>query len=203
MGPTLEFALASTSPRRRDLLQEAGFSFRVFPVKVSEIFDKNLNAVTQASHLATVKGEAAVCDHKDLKSQGYLVLSADTIVAVGETLLGKPKNSAEALQFLRLLSGRAHRVITGIYLQESGSSNFFTGYDETFVQFRQLSDQEMFDYVASGEPLDRAGAYAIQGGARGFVSSIKGSWSNVVGLPMELLELVLKEKCWNVRRAKS
>lgn len=202
MGHTLEFALASQSPRRRDLLGEAGFSFRVFPVKVSEIFDENLNASDQASHLATIKARAAIDEHKQLKSPGYLVLGADTIVAAGETLLGKPENSAQAFDYLRLLSGKTHRVITGIYIHESGSTNFYTGFDQTLVQFKDLSDAEISEYVASGEPMDRAGAYAIQGGAKKFVSSIQGSWSNVVGLPMERLEAVLIENGWNVRRTK-
>ncbi len=202
MGHTLEFALASQSPRRRDFLSEAGFSFRVFPVKVSEIFDENLNAGDQASHLATIKVRAALIEHKELKTPGYLVLGADTIVALGETLLGKPENSAEACEFLRLLSGKTHRVITGIHLAESGSTNFYTGYDQTLVEFRHLTESEITDYVATGEPMDKAGGYAIQGIAKKFVSSVKGSWSNVVGLPMERLEEVLKSNGWNVRRTK-
>lgn len=203
METLLEFALASQSPRRRDLLKAAGFSFRAFPVKVSEIFDKNLNAGDQASHLATIKARAALEEHKELKLPGYLVLGADTIVADGETLLGKPENTLEAHQFLRLLSGKTHRVITGISLHESGATNFYTGFDQTLVQFRDLSDAEIAEYVATGEPMDKAGGYAIQGGAAKFVSKVEGSWSNVVGLPMERLEKVLQEKGWNVRRAKS
>lgn len=203
MGTTLELALASQSPRRRDLLGEAGFSFRVFPVKVSEIFDKNLNAGDQASQLATDKALAAVVEYKELKSRGYLVLGADTIVTLDETLFGKPENSAVACAYLRLLSGKTHRVITGFTLRESGSTNFYTGYDQTLVEFRELSEAEISAYVATGEPMDKAGGYAIQGGAKKFVSKVSGSWTNVVGLPMERLEAVLKEKGWNVRRAKS
>ncbi len=203
MGTTLEFALASQSPRRRDLLNEAGFSFRAFPVKVSEIFDKNLNAGDQASHLATIKARAALDEHNELKSPGFLVLGADTIVALDETLFGKPENTLEAADFLRLLSGKTHRVITGISLHETGSTNFYTGYDQTLVEFRTLSETEISDYVATGEPMDKAGGYAIQGLAAKFVSKVEGSWSNVVGLPMERLEAVLNEKGWNVRRTKS
>ena len=199
----LEIALASSSPRRRDLLTEAGFSFRVFPVKVSEIFDKNLNALDQASHLATVKAEAALRQHKSLNSEGFLLLCADTVVVAEDRPLGKPENSQEAAKFLRVLSGKTHSVITGFHLRETGSSNFYTGFDRTFVEFKPLSESEIAAYIATGEPLDRAGAYAIQGGAKNFVSSIKGSWSNVVGLPMERLGAVLKENGWNVRRAKS
>lgn len=181
---------------------EAGFSFRVFPVKVSEIFDENLKAVDQASQIATAKALAALEQNNELKSPGFLLLCADTVVVADETPLGKPENTSQAIDFLRLLSGKTHSVITGFHLHETGSSNFYTGSDQTFVEFKTLSDQEIKDYVASGEPMDRAGAYAIQGGAKHFVSSIKGSWSNVVGLPMERLEAVLKENRWNVRRAK-
>lgn len=198
-----EIALASQSPRRRDLLLETGFSFRVFPVKVSEIFDENLNAEDQASHLATIKAKAAIDQHNELKSRGFLVLGADTIVVCGHTLLSKPENSQQAAEFLRLLSGKTHRVITGFYLHESGTENFFSGFDQTFVQFRDLSEVEIHDYVASGEPMDKAGGYAIQGEARKFVSSVQGSWSNVVGLPMERLSKAISEKGWNVHRTKS
>lgn len=139
----------------------------------------------------------------ELKSPGFLVLGADTIVALGETLLGKPENSTEAGDFLRLLSGKTHRVISGIHLTETGSTNFYTGYAQTLVEFRELNEDEISAYVASGEPMDKAGGYAIQGGAKKFVSKVEGSWSNVVGLPMELFKAVLKEKGWNVHRAKS
>ncbi|NJM09658.1 MAG: septum formation protein Maf [Bdellovibrionaceae bacterium] len=196
----LEIALASQSPRRRELLSEAGYFFRVYPVKVSEIFDENLNPEEQASHLATVKAQAAFSEHKALNSPGYLVLGADTIVALGDQQFAKPENSGEAHSLLRLLSGKTHRVITGFSLWESGAAKFYTGFDQTLVRFRDLSDQEIAEYVASGEPMDKAGGYAIQGGGKKFVSSVQGSWSNVVGLPMERLARALEENGWNVRR---
>ncbi len=124
-------------------MTEAGFSFRVFPVKVSEIFDKNLNAVDQASQIATTKARAALEQNKELKLQGFLLLCADTVVVAGETPLGKPENSSQAADFLRLLSGKTHSVITGIHLRETGTSNFYTGYDQTFVEFKKLTEQEM------------------------------------------------------------
>jgi septum formation protein len=131
-----------------------------------------------------------------------LILSADTIVVHEERVLGKPENSSVAAEYLRLLSGKTHRVITGIYLHETGSMNFLTALDQTKVQFRALSESEIQDYIATGEPMDKAGAYGIQGEARKFVSRIEGSWSNVVGLPLEKLEQVLREKNWHVRRTK-
>ncbi len=196
----LEIALASQSPRRRELLSQAGFLFRVFPVKVSEIIDENLTPPEVASHLATVKAQAAVEQRKELKQKGFLILAADTIVVLGRRILGKPENFSEAQRFLRSLSGKTHSVMTGLTLQESGSTNFWTGTEMTEVKFRTLSEVEISDYIASGEPMDKAGAYAIQGAGGKFVSSYTGSWSNVVGLPMERLEKALKENGWNVGR---
>jgi septum formation protein len=196
----LEIALASQSPRRRELLQTGGFDFRVFPVKVSEIFDENLTPTEVVSHLATVKGRAAIDLYNPLKSPGFLILSADTIVVFENYIFGKPENTSQAKDYLHLLSGNAHSVISGIALFESGSTKVWTGWAETNVQFRALSDQEIDSYVASGEPMDKAGAYAIQGDGGKFISSYEGSWSNVVGLPMELLESALRKNGWHVRR---
>ncbi len=152
------------------------------------------------SHLATVKARAAIEQNKDLKSRGFLLLTADTLVFLEGRHLGKPKNSAEATHFLRLLSGKTHSVISGFCLWETGATNFYTESVETLVSFRPLSEGEIADYVATGEPLDKAGAYGIQGAAGKFVSSFTGSKSNVVGLPMERLEGAIKENGWNVRR---
>lgn len=196
----LEIALASQSPRRRELLLQAGFQFRVFPVKVSEIIDENLTPAEAASQLATDKAQAAISEHNELKTKGFLVLSADTIVVLGQRILGKPQNFSDAQQFLRSLSGKTHSVITGVTLIESGSTKVWTGAEKTEVKFRILSEKEISDYVSTGEPMDKAGAYAIQGGGGKFVSSCTGSWSNVVGLPLERLESVLKQNGWTVRR---
>lgn len=200
MNPTLNLALASQSPRRRELLSDAGYEFRVFPVKVSEIIDENLNPADVASQLGTLKAQSCVEQNKELKQQGFLVLGADTIVVLGRRILGKPQNNAQAREYLRLLSSKTHNVITGFGLVESGTTKVWSGAEVTEVTFRNLSDQEIDTYVASGEPMDKAGAYAIQGGGGKFVSSFSGSWSNVVGLPLERLEKVLSENGWNVRR---
>jgi len=196
----LEIALASQSPRRRELLSQAAFSFRVFPVKVSEIIDENLNPAEAASQIATVKVQACVEQNKELKQPGFLVLGADTIVVLGAKILGKPENFSQAQHYLRSLSGKTHRVITGFSLLESGSTKVWTGAEMTEVKFRILSAQEIDTYIATGEPMDKAGAYAIQGGGAKFVSSFTGSKSNVIGLPLERLEKVLQENGWNVRR---
>lgn len=200
----LKLVLASQSPRRRDLLEKAGYEFRVSLVKVSEIFDENLNPEFVASHLATIKAQAARDTDNSLKQEGFLVLGADTIVVSGVQILGKPENPQQAVQFLRQLSGGAHRVMTGLALLKSGPRpELWSGTEITQVQFRTLSDVEIQDYVNTGEPMDKAGAYAIQGGAKDFVSSISGSWSNVVGLPLELLQKILLEKGWSVDRLTS
>lgn len=192
--------LASQSPRRRELLQQAGFQFTVSPVKLSENIEENLNPEENASQIATDKAQACLDQNKALKQQGFLILAADTIVAVDDQMLGKPTSVEEASAFLRLMSGRAHRVITGMALIETGTKKFWRGYDETEVVFRKLSDQEILEYASSGEPMDKAGGYGIQGAAKKFVSSTNGSWSNVVGLPLERLERVLKENGWHVDR---
>lgn len=152
------------------------------------------------SHLATVKARAAIEQNKELKQQGFLLLTADTLVFYEGKHLGKPENPDEAMRFLRLLSGKMHSVMSGFCLWETGATNFYTESVETLVEFRSLSEEEIRAYVATGEPLDKAGAYGIQGEGGKFVSSFKGSKSNVVGLPMERLESALKENGWNVRR---
>lgn len=201
----LEIALASQSPRRRELLSEAGFFFRVFPVKVSENIDENLTPAEVASQIATDKVRACIEQNNELKSPGFLVLGADTIVVLGDKILGKPRSFSEAQQFLRMLSSKTHSVISGFTLWESGSgaTKVWTGAELSEVKFRTLSEREITDYVASGEPMDKAGAYAIQGAGGNFVSGLVGSRNNVIGLPLERLEKVLKENSWNVRRQSS
>ncbi len=199
----LELVLASQSPRRRDLLRDAGYVFRVLSVKVSEIIDENLNPQEVATDLARLKARTAIEEHNLSKQQGFLVLGADTIVCLDGRILGKPRDSAEAIQFLRLLSGKVHSVITGIALYQTASTNFWSGAAETKVAFHELSEPEILSYVNTGDPLDKAGAYGIQGEGGKFVSSYIGSKSNVVGLPLELFRKVLNENEWNIRRQSS
>ncbi len=195
-----ELWLASQSPRRRELLEKAGFLFHVHPVKISESIEENVNLETAVMAIARGKADAAVSLHKHMKGQKILVLAADTMVVLGGRALGKPKNSGEALEFLRLLSGQKHRVLTAIALYNFSTSETFDAIDSTEVEFRKLSEIEMADYVATSEPYDKAGGYAVQGFARAFVAAIRGSESNVIGLPMELLEKTLYARGWNVRR---
>ena len=195
-----ELLLVSQSPRRQQLLQEAGFLFRVDSVKVSETIKENVNITGAIELLAQTKGRAYANKHKSLKGKEILILSADTMVVLGESALGKPKNPAEATQFLRQLSGKTPRVITGIYLLNLATGDEILASDTTKVEFFHLSDQEISDYIATEEPMDKAGAYAIQGLGGKFVKNIIGSRSNVIGLPMELFEKVLAESQWHVTR---
>jgi septum formation protein len=151
-----ELLLVSQSPRRRELLEDAGFSFRVDTVEISEIIEENINLRTAVARVARAKAWAYWQSHKHLKSQDILILSADTVVALNGRVLGKPKSSTEALQFLRLLSGNAHSVITGMAILNAKTEEIFETSDQTEVQFRRLSDQEIADYVATGEPMDKA-----------------------------------------------
>ena len=192
--------LASASPRRQDLLRNAGLSFTVQAADIDETPLPGEDPVACAERLAREKA-LAVWDTR----QEDLVLGADTIVVVNGAMLAKPVDDADASRMLHLLSGRTHQVITGICLAgpPEGKPNPDRGAlrtenweprtacESTLVTFIELSDDDIRDYVATGEPMDKAGAYAIQGGAVHFVRSICGSYSNVVGLPMaELYELL-------------
>lgn len=191
-----QLILASESPRRKDLLQKAGFFFHVFSVKVSENLDKNLTLDEQIITIARRKAEAAVQSFKPLKSQNFIFLSADTMVIHDGEPLGKPQNPKQAAEFLGRLSGTDHLVKTSVVLIEAlplvrGSlslrqSRVIEGIETTKVIFKHLSDKQIKEYIASGDPMDKAGAYGIQGGGGLFVEKIVGPFDNVVGLPMDL-----------------
>lgn len=152
------------------------------------------------SQIATVKAEAALDQCKDLNLNDYLILSADTLVVLGDQFLGKPSDSTEARDFLRRLSGVEHSVMTGLCLLEPRTSRRWSGVETSIVKFRKLSEAEIREYVESGEPMDKAGAYGFQGAARKFVETVEGSTSNIIGLPVELLKKALNENGWKVRR---
>ena len=195
-----KFILASASPRRKSLLEKAGYKVSVEHVKVSEIINENLNSYENSRVLAGLKARTFVDASKHLKLKDFLVLSADTIVDLDGVQLGKPKNLLDAGETLLKLSGKTHSVITGVCFYESTSNQYFEFSNSTLVSFKTLSENEISEYLDSGEFSDKAGSYAIQGLGGKFVSSIEGSFSNVVGLPMELVEKVIKEKGWNVPR---
>lgn len=169
--------LASASPRRSQLLRSAGFSFIVHAAHVAERPLPNEQPVQYAQRLASDKAHAVYATYPD-----NAVLGADTVVVVDERLLEKPQDAQDAARMLRLLSGRAHQVITGVCLLAPGFEQIDA--EITEVRFSKLSEIEISGYVDTGEPMDKAGAYAIQGLASRWVERIDGCYFNVVGLPV-------------------
>lgn len=178
--------LASASPRRRELLGRLIVDFEVVPADVDEDPLPGEHPEATSQRLAHQKWHKVSATYPDA-----LVIAGDTVVAIGEHQLAKPRDEEEASAMLQALSGRAHRVITGLAVGPAGRA--ICKVVSTTVQFRRLDEMEISDYVATGEPMDKAGAYAIQGGAAGFVVGIEGSYTNVVGLPLEALEEALAE----------
>jgi len=183
--PAVRFVLASASPRRRDLLDAAGFTFDVDVADIDETRRGEEAPDDFAARLASEKAVRVAARHPSCP-----VIGADTIVVVDGDVLGKPRDADEAFAMLRRLSGRAHEVVTAVALVSQGVVE--TRVSRTTVWFRPLADREVLDYVASGEPFDKAGAYAIQGRASRFIPRIEGSYSNVVGLPIGLVDELLK-----------
>jgi len=179
--------LASASPRRETLLRALGVAYRVIPSVAEEggPLPEGTERRTEALALRKAAEVAA-------RVGEGLVLGADTIVECEGRLLGKPHDQEEARRFLRQLSGRSHLVVTGLALVEVGSGRTETGHEVTEVLVRPLTGEEIDAYVQTGEPLDKAGGYAIQGAAGGFVEAIKGSFTNVVGLPLGRLRTLLR-----------
>lgn len=185
--------LASASPRRKELLEREGFELVVEPSDVDESRLPHESPTRLVERLATAKAYAALANRGTLEPREVL-LSADTIVWTGNTVLGKPKDEDDAVRMLRTLSGHTHHVSTGVCIlcgtgvDDHIQSSFV---ETTGVTFRALSDDEIRAYVVTGEPMDKAGAYGIQGGAGAFVSALEGDYDNVVGLPVSrvLLEL--------------
>ena len=167
-----ELILASQSPRRKQILQDAHYQFHTFPTEVSEILNKNLNLPDQISDCARQKAEAAATAHKDLKSKKILILAADTLVVHQDQVIGKPKNKKQAHLILEQLSGQIHHVITGFCLLDLAKNNLVLGHEKTEIHFKDLANKEIQDYIETGAPMDKAGAYGIQGGGGKFVKEI-------------------------------
>lgn len=184
MGKT-ELILASGSPRRRELLERAGYDFRIITSDVEEISSTSMEPSSVAMENARLKALSVAASHDGR----FIVVGADTIVVLDGRIFGKPRDEQDACRMLRELSGRTHQVITGVCVVASGQCETFA--ETTDVTFRQLSDGEISSYVATGEPLDKAGAYGIQGGAAIFVDHIDGDYDNVVGLPVTRLQRTL------------
>ncbi len=195
-----KLVLASESPRRRQLLDQAGFIFDVVSVKVSETPDKNLNVNAQILDIASRKARAAFASLKSSHNDAFIVLSADTEVIFAGGPLGKPTDEADAYRLLGLLSGNTHEVKTAIFMIDSQSGLEVSQIETTQVVFKKLTQKEILDYVATKEPMDKAGAYAIQGEGRQFVEKFIGAYDNVVGLPVSLVEKCLNDNNWQIQR---
>ena len=209
MQNKIEIILASASPRRREILSQAGIDFQVMVSHVDENVPETDPGLL-VEELARRKGRAVaeklakyvggesgnMRETKGISDREYLVIGADTIVVLEGRILGKPGDEEEACAMLRMLSGKTHQVMTGVSVTRVRPGMVETSYvfhEITDVTMRDLSDQEIRDYALTGDPLDKAGAYGIQGMAGMFVSSIHGDYYNVVGLPLCHTVTQLKE----------
>ena len=195
-GHGYRLVLASASPRRRQLLRQAGIPFTSRPAHVNEARRAGEPPAEYAQRLARDKARAV-----QRQFPNALVLGADTIVVVKRQILGKPRDAADAARMLRLLSGRSHQVITGVALLGVTGNKKTTKPTTledvrcvtTEVFFNRLREEQIRSYVASGEPMDKAGAYAIQGRASRWIPKISGDYCNVVGLPVSLVAQMLEQ----------
>ena len=183
----MKLILASGSPRRKELLHILGLDFEVIP-SLGEETTTEKDPVKLATSLAIEKAREVAG-----RVQEGIVLGADTIGTIEGTILGKPKSKEEAVEMLSLLNGRKHQVITGIALIDAASKKILADFEVTQVLFRELTGDEILNYVKTGEPLDKAGAYGIQGMGAVLIEKICGCYFNVVGLPLTKTYLMLRE----------
>ncbi len=184
----MELILASASPRRRELLGYFGLPFSVIPAAGPEEPPQGADADRTVWSLSLQKARQVAESHPDA-----LVIGADTVVEVDGAILGKPRDEADARRMLRLLSGREHRVYTGVSLVRRSARVSSTQTEMTRVFFREMTDAEINAYIATGEPMDKAGAYGYQGRAGMYIERIEGDFFNVVGLPLCRLGMMLQE----------
>ena len=184
----MKFILASSSPRRRELLTSIGLDFEVIPSHVPEEYQRGEAPEEYVARLSRDKAQAIAEKHP-----GRWIIAADTTVLLGEELLEKPVDRADAARMLATIAGRTHIVYTGVTLQHAARGWHDTRVAESEVRMLPLSAAEIDWYVKTGEPLDKAGAYAVQGIGAMFIESIHGSYTNVVGLPLALLFQMLRK----------
>ncbi|AXC13201.1 Septum formation protein Maf [Acidisarcina polymorpha] len=183
--------LASASPRRKELLTQAGFKFQVVPSSIAEVRRAEEDAASFAVRLAREKAQSVFDQIVSSRvPDQLLVLGADTIVVTPEEILGKPHGAADAARMLRLLSGRTHLVMTGVCLVSDHATE--VAVETTAVAFQTLSEDDIARYIATGEPMDKAGGYAIQGYAARWIPHIRGCYFNVVGLPIALVSNMIE-----------
>lgn len=176
--------LASKSPRRQELLSLMGLEFQVITADIDETIDKSLPIEQEIARLSRQKAEA-------IDDNDNIIISADTVVVLGNTVMGKPRDAENARQMLNVLSGKTHRVITAVTVKNGDKIR--TEVVITEIVFRELSKREIDSYVASGSPMDKAGAYGVQEKAAAFVKEIHGDYFSVVGLPVCTLAVMLRE----------
>ncbi|MCH5332758.1 MAG: septum formation protein Maf [Agathobacter sp.] len=202
-----QIILASASPRRRELLEQVGIEFEVCPAQGEEVITgtKPWAVVEELSRQKAEEVAASMLmyqeEHPDLVTpEDLLVIGADTVVALDERILGKPKDEAEAVSMLTMLAGRTHSVYTGValvFIDKSGRTGEHVFHEKTDVAVYAMTDEEIARYVAGGEPMDKAGAYGIQGAFAIYVREIRGDYNNVVGLPVARLYQELMRIGWN------
>lgn len=184
----MRIVLASASPRRRELLGVIGLPFEVIPSTVEESIDPGIPPASAAQLLALSKAREVASRLSD-----GLVIGADTIVVVDGKILGKPSSPDDAVKMLRMLSGREHSVISGVAIVDARTGREMASHEETLVTFGALEERVIRAYVATGEPMDKAGAYGIQGKAGMLITGICGCYFNVVGLPLARLASMLAQ----------
>lgn len=184
----MRIILASKSPRRRELLSAVVKEFEIITAPTDETLPADVHPRQGVEVLAVRKGRAVAEKYPDA-----MVISSDTLVELGGIPLGKPCDEADAHRMLRTLSGKGHNVHTGVAVHYKG--RVFSGVDTTEVVFRELTDGEILDYIATGEPMDKAGSYGIQGLGGKFVTEYRGSYDTVVGLSVDLTRSLMEEAC--------
>lgn len=183
----MKIVLASKSPRRKELLSLLDLDFKIMTADIDETMNSSLPVTDEVARLSFEKASAVAL----LVDKDNVIISADTVVELGGIVMGKPKDTIDAAHMLKSLSGKSHNVLTGVTVMQG--NKHITKTVTTTVNFRELSDDEINAYIETREPMDKAGAYGIQGRASKFVSGIVGDYFNVVGLPLCTLSLMLKE----------
>ena len=193
MAHNSKLILASSSPRRAEILRNAGFDFEVAPAHIDESRQPDEAAVDYVRRLA---GEKARTIARQFASRhaadSAMFIAADTVVVIDNEILGKPSSAANARDMLHRLSGKTHEVCTGLAVLQGNVAAIGTALETTRVTFEPLNEKEIEDYIATGEPFDKAGAYAIQGQGGKFISRIEGCYFNVMGLPLARLYAILR-----------
>ena len=187
----MKLILASKSPRRKEILSAMGYTFEILTADCDESYEEHLTPKEAVELLARRKGEAVALSQGLLADEETVILSSDTLVDLEGVALGKPESEEEAMSMLRSLSAKVHYVHTGVAVRRG--EKVISGVASTAVIFHELTEEEMQEYVDSGEPMDKAGAYGIQGGAGKFVAGIEGDFDTVVGLSARLSSRLLSE----------